>query len=53
MEDYAALKALGLMQITKIYNLLYGSRMTDSGTAGKFPTVRKIELLDSLQARSN
>jgi hypothetical protein len=41
MEDYAPLKTLGLMQITKIYNLLYGGRMTDSGTASKLPTVRK------------
>ena len=35
MEDYKALKKMGVMQMSKIYNLLYGGRMMATGVAGK------------------
>jgi hypothetical protein len=37
MVDYKALKSMGVMQISKVYNLLFGGRFTATGVAGKPP----------------
>jgi len=35
MEDYLELKKKGLMQMGRLYNLLFGGRLTDHRVAGK------------------
>lgn len=35
MEDYRELKAIGVMQMSKIYNLMFGGSMMSTGVAGK------------------
>jgi len=35
MEDYKGLKKMGVMQMSKVYNLLFGGRTMATGVAGK------------------
>jgi len=36
MKDYKELKKIGVMQMSKIYNLMFGGRMLTDGVAGRF-----------------
>jgi len=35
MKDYKELKKIGVMQMSKIYNLMFGGRMLTDGVAGR------------------
>jgi hypothetical protein len=35
MADYTSLKKIGLMQMSKIYNLMWGGSIIDHGVAGQ------------------
>jgi hypothetical protein len=42
MEDYKALKELGLMQMSKIYNLMWGGSFLADGVSGQCSTMNRF-----------
>ena len=39
MKDYKELKKIGVMQISKIYNLMFGGNALTDGVSGRLKTV--------------
>jgi hypothetical protein len=35
MEDYKVLRKIGIMQMSKIYNLMFGGSMVPTGVSGE------------------
>lgn len=44
MEDYKALKELGLMQMSKIYNLMWGGSFLADGVSGECAPLKYLEV---------